>query len=104
LGYGRKNEQDPSRGDHLIVKPMQLMMARSSALPMVGLTQFLLWVILTSAIYGVVMSMAMKDSEKTKMETIMKIARSSSWNGCLPETAASPVQEIADAVDQINFH
>src|SRR5262245_59741135 len=39
------------------VKPMQLMMGKIIGVAMVGLTQFLLWVILTSGIYGVVMSL-----------------------------------------------
>ena len=55
------------------VKPFQLMMGKILGVALVGLTQFLLWVILTTAIYSGVMSVMFSDqSAEQRMETMIK--------------------------------
>src|ERR1051326_2029769 len=56
------------------VKPFQLMMGKIIGVALVGLTQFLLWVILSSVIISVVTSSFMSGkSDKEKMEQISHI-------------------------------
>ena len=85
------------------VKPMQLMMGKIIGVALVGLTQFLLWVILTTTIYSVVMSAAMKGPEKDKMEQLMKMRSGQDVMAGMERAEMTPAQEIEDAVDQINF-
>src|SRR5436190_2383007 len=55
------------------IKPFQLMMGKIVGVALVGLTQFLLWVVLTIVIYSGVASYAMNGkSDKEKMEMMMK--------------------------------
>jgi ABC-2 type transport system permease protein len=85
------------------VKPMQLMMGKIIGVALVGLTQFLLWVVLTGSIYGMVMSTALHGTEQQRMEELMKSQRGASVfedNGAVGQTAA---EEISDAVSQVNF-
>ena len=55
------------------IKPFQLMMGKIIGVALVGLTQFLLWVVLTLIIYSAVASFAFSDkTEKEKIEAMMK--------------------------------
>ncbi len=55
------------------IKPFQLMMGKIIGIAMVGLTQFLLWVVLTTIIYAGISSFAFKGkSDKEKIESMMK--------------------------------
>jgi ABC-2 type transport system permease protein len=55
------------------IKPFQLMMGKIIGVALVGLTQFLLWVVLTSIIYTGVISVAFHGkSDQEKIETMMK--------------------------------
>jgi ABC-2 type transport system permease protein len=57
------------------VKPFQLMMGKIIGIALVGLTQFLLWVVLTFAIYSTVMSVVVKDRfSKDNIEQIIQSA------------------------------
>ena len=54
------------------IKPFQLMMGKIIGVALVGLTQFLLWVVLTGVIYAGVSSFALKGkTDKEKIETMM---------------------------------
>jgi len=57
------------------VKPFQLMMGKIVGVALVGLTQFMLWVVLTLLIYsGVSAVMLHGKSDKEKVETMMKVS------------------------------
>jgi len=49
------------------VKPVQLMMGKIIGIALVGLTQFLIWVLLTFAIVGVIKSTVLKDKKITEI-------------------------------------
>jgi ABC-2 type transport system permease protein len=85
------------------VKPMQLMMGKIIGVALVGLTQFLLWVILTTTIYSLVMSVALKDPDKSAMEQMIKMRTGQDFPGETNYKEMSPAEEISDAVNQINF-
>lgn len=58
------------------VKPFQLMMGKIVGIAMVGLTQFLLWVVLTTSIYTIAGSTILKNAEieqVQKKEEVLKI-------------------------------
>jgi ABC-2 type transport system permease protein len=80
------------------VKPFQLMMGKIIGIAMVGLTQFLLWVILTASIYTVFMNTVVK--EKFSAEKI-EMLKAKSPDG----TAVEDIDQMADMnklVDGIN--
>ena len=89
------------------VKPFQLMMGKILGVALVGLTQFLLWVILTTAIYSGVMSVMFSDqSAEKRMETMIKsnpgVGASTAVmddNGEQPNTAAM----ITEMMNSINI-
>jgi ABC-2 type transport system permease protein len=55
------------------VKPFQLMMGKIIGIALVGLTQFLLWVVLTASIYTIFMATVVKDKFSTdNIERIMQ--------------------------------
>jgi ABC-2 type transport system permease protein len=55
------------------VKPFQLMMGKIVGVALVGLTQFLLWVVLTTGVYAGVTSYMLKGkTDQEKIETMMK--------------------------------
>ncbi len=57
------------------VKPFQLMMGKIVGVALVGLTQFMLWVVLTLLIYsGVSAVMLSGKSDQEKVETMMKVS------------------------------
>jgi ABC-2 type transport system permease protein len=56
------------------IKPFQLMMGKIIGVALVGLTQFLLWVVLTGIVYAGITSFMVKgDTDKEKIETMMKV-------------------------------
>ena len=58
------------------VKPFQLMMGKIVGIAMVGLTQFLLWVILSSTLYSVAVATVLKDMDMKEIqakEEVIKI-------------------------------
>ena len=55
------------------VKPFQLMMGKIIGVALVGLTQFLLWVVLSGIVYSTLSSVLTKnETEKQKIETMMR--------------------------------
>ncbi len=57
------------------VKPFQLMMGKIIGVALVGLTQFLLWVILSTLVISVVTATFTKDKSKEQVEEMMNQAR-----------------------------
>jgi ABC-2 type transport system permease protein len=88
------------------VKPFQLMMGKIIGIALVGLTQFLLWIILSGVVYGTLMSGAMKDkSTNQKLETMMKEKHSQNFSDEASTSAdkANLAKQVSDAMGQINF-
>ena len=80
------------------VKPFQLMMGKIVGIALVGLTQFALWVILTSAITGIIGQKFAQD--KSKLMSIEKTAESSNSDKSEPSIAAG---EVLNALSTINY-
>jgi ABC-2 type transport system permease protein len=73
------------------VKPFQLMMGKILGIALVGLTQFLLWTILTGTIYTVIMSAFSIDdvgAMPTQTEQLMQ--------GANPNMSVNPIQDIKE--------
>ena len=80
------------------VKPFQLMMGKIVGIALVGLTQFALWVILTSAITGIIGQKFAQD--KSKLMSIEKTVESSNSDKSDPAIAAG---EVLNALSTINY-
>ncbi len=80
------------------VKPFQLMMGKIVGIALVGLTQFALWVILTSAITGIIGQKFAQD--KSKLIQIEKTVESSNSDKSEPAIAAG---EVLNALSTINY-
>jgi ABC-2 type transport system permease protein len=80
------------------VKPFQLMMGKIVGIALVGLTQFALWIILTSAITGIIGQKFAQD--KSKLMSIEKTVESSNSDKSDPAIAAG---EVLNALSTINY-
>jgi ABC-2 type transport system permease protein len=80
------------------VKPFQLMMGKIVGIALVGLTQFALWVILTSAITGIIGQKFAQD--KSKLMSIEKTVDTSNSDKSDPAIAAG---EVLNALSTINY-
>ncbi|MBI5217411.1 MAG: ABC transporter permease, partial [Bacteroidia bacterium] len=89
------------------VKPFQLMMGKIIGVALVGLTQFLLWVILTFAIVTVVKSAIMKDSSEIIRQEIKteNIFSSSGFQKAQPALSdkTEQINDAFSAIKSINF-
>lgn len=91
------------------VKPFQLMMGKIIGVGMVGLTQFLLWVVLTFGIVTIVTSsFVSKDIKKSATEQIMKQNQVYSPDRVPQQVIRQHdkeggVNEVMDAINSINF-
>ncbi|MDD3637243.1 MAG: ABC transporter permease [Bacteroidales bacterium] len=83
------------------VKPFELMMGKITGIALVGLTQFLLWVVLTGSIYGVFM-LIYGVAEAPQVLTT-ESAMTSPAESMLPEMNNEALTEIIEVVDAINF-
>jgi ABC-2 type transport system permease protein len=85
------------------VKPFQLMMGKIIGIALVGLTQFLLWVILTAAITNTAMSIYMKDKYDTSM--VAKTFSKQQMSGTTEEKLELPetYTEIQETISSIQF-
>src|SRR6185436_15390882 len=91
------------------VRPFQLMMGKIIGVAFVGLTQFLLWVILTTVIYsGIVSVMFHGKSDKEKIEAMMN-SKPGMNNSMMEKSleysdkAADSKTEITEVMQTINF-
>jgi len=83
------------------VKPFQLMMGKIVGIALVGLTQFLLWVILTTALMTVFQSMIFTDP--LAPEIIAQQQMTSEMQQELISPQQSGAAEVLDLLDRINF-
>ncbi|MFM2206220.1 MAG: hypothetical protein RL213_195 [Bacteroidota bacterium] len=84
------------------VRPFQLMMGKIIGVALVGLTQFLLWVILTTVIYGVVGSTLLDGSSGP--ETVAPLLQSRGASPDQPFPAApDAMSKITEVVSSVNF-
>jgi ABC-2 type transport system permease protein len=84
------------------VKPFQLMMGKIIGIALVGLTQFLLWVILTASIYTVFLNTVVKEKfSADKIEMLMK----KSPDGTAVEDIDQLIenQMVVERINQINW-
>ncbi|HOI32401.1 MAG: ABC transporter permease [Bacteroidales bacterium] len=83
------------------VRPFELMMGKITGIALVGLTQFLLWVILTGSIYGIFMLIYGVAEGPQALTTGSPIT--SQADQMLPEMDNEAVIKIFEVVDAINF-
>jgi ABC-2 type transport system permease protein len=89
------------------VKPFQLMMGKIIGVAMVGLTQFLLWIILSTIAISIVSSSFMGDkTEKEKMETMQQLRPGMEHMINTPlenQSISTPSDKMSDLLGTINF-
>ncbi|MDR2084675.1 MAG: ABC transporter permease [Bacteroidales bacterium] len=90
------------------VKPFQLMMGKIIGIGLVGLTQFVLWVVLTFALYGVfdttLMNKYLPADTVTQVQQMLPDADSTAVIDVVESTDMnSKVSEIFDMISTINF-
>ena len=94
------------------VKPFQLMMGKIIGVGMVGLTQFLLWVILTFGIVTMVTTTFTGDITKkhvTEQSLLMKVNKYNPDNLPLPDSASANqpqnegVNQVFEALNSVNY-
>src|SRR5436190_9264597 len=90
------------------VKPFELMLGKIIGVALVGLTQFLLWIILTFGIYSMVSSVLFKD--QMNEQAMQQMIGSRVGTGIPGETLDSIsshknnwAAELTEAIDTINF-
>jgi ABC-2 type transport system permease protein len=84
------------------VKPFQLMMGKIVGIALVGLTQFLLWVILTGSIYSIFMATVVKD--KFSADNIERIMQQSPEGTAVEDIdQLRETQQIVQRVGMINW-
>ncbi len=84
------------------VKPFQLMMGKIIGIALVGLTQFLLWVVLTGSIYSIFMATVVKDKFSAQnVETILK--QSPDGTSVDDIDQIKETQEVIGRVNSINW-
>lgn len=88
------------------VKPFQIMMGKIIGVAMVGLTQLVLWIVLTSGVYmGVGAAMGIKDGSPKMMPTT-RINSEAVVDDQVPQkmdAQSAAFSEISGALSQINF-
>lgn len=83
------------------VKPFQLMMGKISGIALVGLTQFLLWVILTGSIYGIFLLIyGLPDAPQALTSGSPMMNQTQEM---LPEMNNEAVIKVFEVVEAINF-
>jgi ABC-2 type transport system permease protein len=83
------------------VKPFQLMLGKILGIGAVGLTQFLLWIILSTGLSALSASLFTKDIDKTKIEQVAKNTSNPQIN---VETGTGGfAQQFFKAADTVNF-
>ena len=83
------------------VKPFQLMMGKIVGIALVGLTQFLLWVILTTALMTVFQSMIFTDPLAPEIIAQQQMTTEVQQELIIPQQSGAA--EVLDLLDRINF-
>ncbi len=76
------------------VKPFELMMGKIIGIALVGLTQFMLWIVLTFAISTVTFSIFLKKEDLTEMATAQAQSQIASGNAAVASAAQGPIGDI----------
>ncbi len=90
------------------VKPFQLMMGKIIGVALVGLTQFMLWVVLTILVYGGVSTVMLHGkSDQEKVETMMKASpgaqNQSEYTDVIGQASTGKADQFLDMMGSINF-
>lgn len=93
------------------VKPFQLMMGKIVGIALVGLTQFVLWVVLTASISGMVTSATFGDKQKSSSSIninssaaeIQEMQKNAAGIEQTEQGKSGDMAEILDAINTINF-
>ncbi len=86
------------------VKPFELMMGKVIGIALVGLTQFLLWIILTGGIVTVAQSVVLKDYNPSKMNPqTMSVGSQLDDSGVVPDEQAMKFEKAFQSIYSINF-
>lgn len=83
------------------VKPFQLMMGKITGIALVGLTQFLLWVILTSGIYGIFVLLFGSDINPQQMSSMTGMLNQGISEQ--PEIANQSIAQVFEVIQSIEF-
>ncbi|MBX7203185.1 MAG: ABC transporter permease [Bacteroidia bacterium] len=83
------------------VKPFELMMGKIIGIALVGLTQFLLWIVLTGSIYSVFTGVVIKD--KYSAENIQQMMMKSPEGTGPKVDEAAVVNQLLDGIGRINW-
>ncbi len=82
------------------VRPFQLMMGKITGIALVGLTQFLLWVVLTAGIYGAfILIYNPGEMAQAQMGSASMMQQSNPAMEGLDQTAITKVFEVVDAIN-----
>jgi len=90
------------------VKPFQLMMGKIIGVALVGLTQFMLWVVLTILVYGGVSAVMLHGkSDQEKVETMMKASPGAQnqmeYADAIGKASTGKTDQFMDMMGSINF-
>ena len=84
------------------VKPFQLMMGKIIGVGMVGLTQFLLWIILSVTLFYVAGPLIMKNTIKTKTEQLQAVKTIDAPTGAMATQPDNEMAEVMRSLGSIN--
>lgn len=86
------------------VKPFELMMGKIIGIALVGLTQFLMWVVLSAAILFGVSSAVSKDIDPNTFDKIQNASQMGMQTSSLPNNeATAKLQEVMTAINGLDF-
>lgn len=88
------------------VKPFQLMMGKIVGIALVGLTQFLLWVVLTGGLYGVASATILKDVDMNQIvakEKTIKISADINYSEMNGSREKDDITKIWNAFSQVDI-
>lgn len=81
------------------VKPFQLMMGKIIGVAMVGLTQFVLWIVLTGIIIMIGSSMFMSDFDVTSLQEASSISQLSNTGQAMNEAQLNIIKDVFQTFD-----
>lgn len=81
------------------VRPFQLMMGKIGGIALVGLTQFLLWVVLTSGIYAVFVALFGMDFNPEQMNAAGSVMGNMVNGNTIPKKGIAEVFEVIQSID-----
>jgi len=86
------------------VKPFQLMMGKIIGVGLVGLTQFLLWVVLTLALVGVFQSGIFSNEIAHGVKSLTEQSAASGQTGSLAGSGSTTIAQISGLLSSIDFN